>query len=275
MDAREYFESLTAQNYPEYEAEKYTQEHYPGFSLAPTAPAPIAIPASGLTGTPDPAAGISMQDAPASQDVNPIPVSGLVGMPMNMGTQQVIVVKNNSGGAWRVINGILGIIFSLIMLYVSNFIREMWDEIGILLEDEFYLLSSLEAAVLNDFITDLESMISNFSLIYTLVMILSVVMLVVSVIQFMNKPWGGKAFLGVSGLLLVVLLSAAVYEYTAINSLIDEVNEMDDEEEDIQPIAFTSTPGAIGAFCTSSCFLVFALLAFLGRNKGPSVELQM
>ena len=52
MDAQEYFESLTAQNYPAEEAEKYTQEHYPDFSLAPTAPAPIVMPAPGLTGMP-------------------------------------------------------------------------------------------------------------------------------------------------------------------------------------------------------------------------------
>jgi hypothetical protein len=118
-------------------------------------------------------------------------------------------------------------------------------------------------------------MISTFSTIYTIVMIISVGMLVVSIIQFMNKPWGGKAFLGVAGLLLVVLLGAAIYEYTAINNLIDEVNEMDGDE-DLENIEFMETPGFIGSACTSVCFLIFALLAFLGRPRSAQVvQLQM
>ena len=70
-------------------------------------------------------------------------------------------------------------------------------------------------------------------------------MLVVSIIQFMNKPWGGKAFLEQGCILLVVLLGAAMYEYTAINNLIDDVNELEDGE-DIPPISFMETNGFIG-----------------------------
>jgi len=264
MEAQTYYESLLAQGYASAEAEKYTREHYPEFSLAPTAPAPVMID----TSAPMPM-GAGM---PAPM---PMPAPGLTGMPIQAGAQQVIIQQNNKGRVWRWLNGISGIIFSLAMLWVSNFIRETWDVLGDEISKEINNMSSLEKALAGDFINDIESMISTFSTIYTIVMILSVGMLVVSIIQFMNKPWGGKAFLGVSGFLLVVLFGAAIYEYTAINNLIDEVNELEDGE-DIENIEFMETPGFIGSACTGVCFLVFALLAFLGRPRSAQVvQLQM
>jgi hypothetical protein len=264
MEAQTYYESLLAQGYASAEAEKYTREHYPEFSLAPTAPAPVMID----TSAPMPM-GAGM---PAPM---PMPAPGLTGMPIQAGAQQVIIQQSNKGRVWRWLNGISGIIFSLAMLWVSNFIRETWDVLGDEISKEINNMSSLEKALAGDFINDIESMISTFSTIYTIVMILSVGMLVVSIIQFMNKPWGGKAFLGVSGFLLVVLFGAAIYEYTAINNLIDEVNELEDGE-DIENIEFMETPGFIGSACTGVCFLVFALLAFLGRPRSAQVvQLQM
>jgi len=264
MEAQTYYESLLAQGYASAEAEKYTREHYPEFSLAPTAPAPVMID----TSAPMPM-GAGM---PAPM---PMPAPGLTGMPIQAGAQQVIIQQSNKGRVWRWLNGISGIIFSLAMLWVSNFIRETWDVLGDEISKDINNMSSLEKALAGDFINDIESMISTFSTIYTIVMILSVGMLVVSIIQFMNKPWGGKAFLGVSGFLLVVLFGAAIYEYTAINNLIDEVNELEDGE-DIENIEFMETPGFIGSACTGVCFLVFALLAFLGRPRSAQVvQLQM
>ena len=265
MEAQQYYDSLMAQGYPSEEAEKYTREHYPEFSLAPTAPAPVMIDTSAPmpmgAGTPAPM---------------PMPGPGLTGMPIQAGAQQVIIQQSNKGRVWRWFNGIFGIIFSLAMLWVSNFIRETWDVLGDDISKEIENMNFLEKALIGDFVADVESMISTFSTIYTIVMILSVVMLVVSIIQFVNTPWGGKAFLGVAGLLLVVLLGAAIYEYTAINNLIDEVNEMPTDEEDIENIEFMETPGFIGSACTSVCFLIFALLAFLGRPRSAQVvQLQM
>ncbi|NCF96321.1 MAG: hypothetical protein GWP21_00205 [Euryarchaeota archaeon] len=264
MEAQTYYQSLLAQGYASAEAEKYTREHYPEFSLAPTAPAPVMID----TSAPMPmGAGI-----PAAM---PMPAPGLTGMPIQAGAQQVIIQQSNKGRVWRWFNGIFGIIFSLAMLWVSNFIRETWDVLGDEISKDINNMSSLEKALAGDFINDIESMVSTFSTIYTIVMILSVGMLVVSIIQFMNKPWGGKAFLGVSGFLLVVLFGAAIYEYTAINNFIDEVNELEDGE-DIENIEFMETPGFIGSACTGVCFLVFALLAFLGRPRSAQVvQLQM
>jgi len=275
MDAQQYYESLLAQGYTPEDSTKYTQEHYPDFGQEstpaapepaapePVAPAPMAIPAPGELPAPAPM---------------PMPMPGaqpmMMGMPGQAG-QPVVIQQKSQGGIWRIFNGIFGIIFSLAMLYVSNLVREMWDVIGDELSKEIDNLSTLERVLIDDFISDLESMISTFSTIYTVVMILSCVMLVVSIIQFMNKPWGGKAFLGAAALLLVVLLGAAMYEYTAINNLIDDVNELEDGE-DIPPISFMETPGFIGSACTSVCFIVFALLAYLGRHRdAPMVELQV
>ena len=273
MDAQQYYESLLAQGYTPEDSTKYTQEHYPDFGQEstpaapeaaapePVAPAPMAIPAPGELPAPAP------MPMPGAQPM-------MVGMP-GQAVQPVIIQQKSQGGIWRIFNGIFGIIFSLAMLYVSNLVREMWDVIGDELSKEIDNLSTLERVLIDDFISDLESMISTFSTIYTVVMILSCVMLVVSIIQFMNKPWGGKAFLGAAALLLVVLLGAAMYEYTAINNLIDDVNELEDGE-DIPPISFMETPGFIGSACTSVCFIVFALLAYLGRHRdAPMVELQV
>ena len=268
MEAQAYYESLLAQGYESAEAEKYTCEHYPDFSLTPTAPPPVAHSAPGPVMV-DTSAPMSMgAGIPASM---PMGAPGLVGMPTQAGGQQIIIQQSNKGRVWRWLNGISGIIFSLAMLWVSNFIRETWDVLGDEISKEINNMDSLEQALIGDFVADIESMISTFSTIYTIVMIISVGMLVVSIIQFMNKPWGGKAFLGVAGLLLVVLLGAAIYEYTAINNLIDEVNEMPTDDEDIENIEFMETPGFIGSACTSVCFLVFALLAFLGRPRSDQV----
>ena len=266
MDAQEYYESLLEQGYAPADATQFTQQHYPEFQIAP-APAQMqpTAPEQIVVDYPSP--------APAPMPMAAPPM--MVGMPVQSG-QQVIIQKKNKGGVWRIFNGIFGIIFSAAMLWVSNFIRETWDVLGDELTKEINSLSSLERALIDGFISDLETMISTFSTIYTVVMILSGLMLIASIIQFMNKPWGGKLFLGIAALLLVTLLGAAVYEYTAINNLIDDVNELDSEGEDIPPISFMETPGFIGSVCTSACFLVFALLAYLGRHRdAPVVQLQV
>ena len=271
MEAQAYYQSLLAQGYESAEAEKYTKEHYPEFSLTPTAAPPVAhsTPAPVMVDTSEPMPMSTGMPAPMAMGA-----PGLVGMPIQAGAQ-VMIQKSSKGRVWRWLNGISGIIFSLAMLWVSNFIRETWDVLGDEISKEINNMDSLEKALIGDFVADIESMISTFSTIYTIVMIISVGMLVISIIQFMNKPWGGKAFLGVAGLLLVVLLSAAVYEYTAINNLIDEVNAMDGDDE-IAKIEFMETPGFIGSACTSVCFLVFALLAYLGRPRSEQVvQLQM
>ena len=161
MEAQAYYESLLAQGYESAEAEKYTREHYPEFSLAPTAPAPVMIDSSASM----PMMGTEMP-APMS-----MPAPGLTGMPIQAGAQQIIIQQSSKGRVWRWFNGIFGIIFSLAMLWVSNFIRETWNVLGDEISEEINNMSSLEKALVGDFINDIESMISTFSTIYTIVMI--------------------------------------------------------------------------------------------------------
>jgi len=221
MDAQEYFESLTAQNYPAEEAEKHTQEHYPDFSLAPTAPAPIVMPAPGLTGMP----GANIP-------------------------QQIIQVKQPSA-AWRILNGLSGLILSGIIMFTAYAVKSDYDQINAFI-DAFGISMT----------DDIESAISTISIMYLLVILISIGLLIVSIIQFVNKPWGSKALLGNTGLLFVMLVLTGYFE-SALN-------------EDIGGNGtFFEMNGMVLSYCSGLCFLVFGLFAFLGRQKGPSVELQM
>ena len=221
MDAQEYFESLTAQNYPAEEAEKYTREHYPDFSLAPTAPAPIAMPAPGLTGMP----GANIP-------------------------QQIIQVKQPSA-TWRILSGLSGIILSGIIIFMAFELKKAYDEANTFIDGFDISLTD-----------ELESAISTVSTMWLLVILISIGLLIVSIIQFVNKPWGSKALLGNTGLLFVTLVITGFFEL----ALIEEI------EEDM---SLFETNGMFLSYCSGLCFLVFGLFAYLGRQKGPSVELQM
>ena len=247
MEAQAYYESLLAQGYASAEAEKYTREHYPEFSLAPTAPAPVMIDTS----------------APM-----PMGAPGLVGIPMPAGSQQVVIVGKDKSKAWRTSNGILGVFFSLIMLGYSYWVKGLWD-------DAKADLDVFRNEISNSLLDDMDSMVSTFSLLYTVIMLMSVCMLAVSIIQFMNKPWGSKAFLGMAVLLFISLMFTGYYETTTANALFDEVNEDLSPEERIGEISFAESNGALGGYCSGFCLLFFGIFALLGRPKGPVVELQM
>ena len=247
MEAQQYYESLMAQGYPSEEAEKYTQGHYPEFSLAPTAPAPEPA------GMPAPM---------------PMGAPGLVGIPMPTGSQQVVIVGKDKSKAWRTSNGILGVVFSLIMFGYSYWVKGLWDDAKTDLDD-------FRNEISNSLLDDMDSMVSTFSLLYTVIMLMSVCMFAVSIIQFMNKPWGSKAFLGMAVLLFITLMFTGYYETTTANALFDEVNEDLSPEEQIGEISFAESNGAIGGYCSGFCLLFFGIFALLGRPKGPVVELQM
>jgi len=96
---------------------------------------------------------------------------------------------------------------------------------------------------------------------WLLVILISIGLLIVSIIQFVNKPWASKALLGNTGLLFVTLVITGFFEL----ALIEEI------EEDM---SLFETNGMFLSYCSGLCFLVFGLFAYLGRQKGPSVELQ-
>jgi hypothetical protein len=270
MDAQEYFESLTAQNYPAEEAEKYTQEHYPDFSLAPTTQAPATMPASVEIAAP----GVTMQDSVIAGDVvhyntintnhfaTSIPseivvpgmpgMPGLTGMPGMPGGQmplQVVPVKKPSA-AWRIINGLSGIILSLPIVWLAFILKGDYDRAASYIDSFGISLTD-----------DIESAISTISLMWTLVIIVSFGLFVVSLIQFANLPWGPKALLGTNGLLILLLVLTGYFE----TDLMAEIGEN---------TSIFETNGGLLSLCSGACLLTFGLFAFLGRQKGPSVELQ-
>ena len=243
MDAQEYFESLTAQNYPAEEAEKYTQEHYPDFSLAPTAPAPIVMPAPGLTGTPD--AGISMQDSVIVGDLTHNTSI------TNVNNYAAAQVFPQPSAIWRIFSGLSGIILSGIIIFMAFELQKAYDEANTFIDGFDISLTD-----------ELESAISTVSTMWLLVILISIGLLIVSIIQFVNKPWGSKALLGNTGLLFVTLVITGFFEL----ALIEEI------EEDM---SLFETNGMFLSYCSGLCFLVFGLFAYLGRQKGPPVVLQM
>ena len=99
-----------------------------------------------------------------------------------------------------------------------------------------------------------------------LVLLIGVSLFVISIIQFMDKPWGSKAMLISSGILLAMLLLTGFQEHSTFSGWADEA----DEEE----LTYFETNGTFLSFCAAPCFGIFTLFAFLGREKTPPVLLQ-
>ena len=91
MDAQEYYQSLLAQGYKSEDSVAFTQQHYPGFTLAPTA------------------------EVPPSQMPFPAPVQ-MPGISTETGVGQIIVVGKSKGKALGIISGSIGIVMSIAIL---------------------------------------------------------------------------------------------------------------------------------------------------------------
>ncbi|RZD47370.1 MAG: hypothetical protein CXT68_04140 [Methanobacteriota archaeon] len=91
MDAQEYYQSLLAQGYKSEDSVAFTQQHYPGFTLAPTA------------------------EAAPSQMPFPAPVQ-MPGISTETGVGQIIVVGKSKGKALGIISGSIGIVMSIAIL---------------------------------------------------------------------------------------------------------------------------------------------------------------
>ena len=245
MDAQEYFESLTGQGYAAEEAEKYTQEHYPDFSLAPTTQAPATMPASVEIAAP----GVTMQDSVIAGDVVHYNTINTNHFATSIPSEIVVPVKKPSA-AWRIINGLSGIILSLPIVWLAFILKGDYDRAASYIDSFGISLTD-----------DIESAISTISLMWTLVIIVSFGLFVVSLIQFANLPWGPKALLGTNGLLILLLVLTGYFE----TDLMAEIGEN---------TSIFETNGGLLSLCSGACLLTFGLFAFLGRQKGPSVELQ-
>ena len=248
MEDQTYYESLVAQGYSAEQAQQHTAQHYPGFG-AESAPVPAESQPQMMVG----------DVSSTNQPMRSMPVAAQGG-------------KNG----WRIANGIFGIIFSLLMIGYSFFVKTVVDDVGKEIEKEIDNSHAIEQMIAADLIEQTRDLISTLSTLYTILTLLAVVMLVMSIVQFLNKPWGTKALLGSVGLFLVVLLATSAYEYSALNDLIDEVNEWEfDEDEKAENIPIGFTPASFGAYCALPCFFMFSLFAFLGRPKGEPVTMQV
>ena len=248
MDAQQYYESLLAQGYTPEDSTKYTQEHYPDFGQesAPAAPEPAApVP---VTPAPMPMPAPGEMPAPA-----PMPMPGaqpiMMGMPMP-NAQPVAIEVKGPNSAWRIINGISGIILALVVLYLASSVKSDYDQ-AVAFLDAFGF----------DLTDDLESSLSTISLMWLIVMIAAVGLIGASISQFLNKPWAAKALFGANGALMLLLFITGYFEYNFVLEL----------DEDI---SLFETNGFFLSYCTGICFVTFALFAFLGRTKSPPVQLQ-
>jgi len=267
MDGQSYYESLLAQGYGPEAAAQFTQQHYPGFEQAPAAPQPAVMPA------PQPMA------APAPQPMivaapQPQMVSGQVGtlvQPMVIANQ-----STNTSKGMRITNGIFGILMSLALIGYSILVIGMWAEVSEDIEEDMELLGFF--ADVDDDVADfhdgIDSFLSTISYFYYAILLLSVVTLVISVIQFLDKPWGTKALLGSTALLLVLLLATGSYEASSFVEIDGDYEDITGESLGDMP-SFFEVNGTIGGYCAGLCFVVYGLFAFIGRPKSPAVQVVM
>ena len=125
-----------------------------------------------------------------------------------------------------------------------------------------------------DFHEGIDSFLSTISYFYYAILLFSIVTLIISVMQFFDKPWGTKALLGSTGLLLVLLLATGAYEASSFVEISEDYEEITDEPLGDMP-SFFEVNGTMGGYCAGLCFGVYALLAYFGRPKSPPVQLVM
>lgn len=260
MDAQSYFESLVAQGYQSEDATKYTQQHYPGFT-----PASPVMPAPQPTVAPSPQPTVTGMPA---QQMYPAQLETIV--------QPMSSTSTSTSKGMRITNGIFGILMSLMLIFYSLWVIGLWAEVSEDIEENaeiFQLASDLddEFAELYD---GLESFVSTISLFYYAILLLSIGIFVISIVQFLDKPWGTKALLSSTGLVLVLLLITGTYEASYSNQLAEDYEAATNEPLEDMP-TFSETNGAIGGYCAGFCLVIYGLLAFIGRPKSPPGVLVM
>ena len=91
--------------------------------------------------------------------------------------------------------------------------------------------------------------------------------------EVLDKSWGTKALLCSTGLLLILLLATASYETSSFTQISEDYENLTDEE--LGKISFFEVNGTIGGYCAGLCFVVYGLLALIGRPKSPPVQVVM
>lgn len=144
----------------------------------------------------------------------------------------------NKGKKFHIINGVSGILLSLLIMAFSYSISSDYKTIGNLFGiSQFNTLGNLWMGIF----------------------FIGIALFVVSIIQFMDKPYGSKVMVISSGILLAMLLLTGFQEYSTFEGWGDEADE--------ESITYFETNGTFLSFCAAPLFCIFTLFAFLGRYK--------
>ena len=158
-----------------------------------------------------------------------------------------------------------------ILAYIEELEKKLNEEIE--KNAEVYELASDVSDDFAEFYDGLESFVSTISMFYYAILLLSIGIFVISICQFLDKPWGTKALLSSTGLVLVLLLITGVYETSSFSQLSEDYEDLTGDE--MEEITFFEVNGTIGAYCAGLCFALYGLLAYIGRPKSPPVQLVM
>ena len=257
MDAQSYYESLLAQGYQSEEATKVTQQHYPGFApTSPVMPAPQPV-------------------------VSPVPIDlgapsqMIVEMPSSVVMSSANLGNNTTSKGMRITSGIFGMLMSLALIGYSLLILEVWAEASEDIKFELELLGLFADADddVGNFYNSVDSFLDTISLFYYGILLVSISTFVISVLQFFNKPWGTKALLGSTGLLLLLCLATGAYEVSSFNQISEDYEKLTGDSLGKMP-GFFEVSGTIGGYCAGLCLGVYALLGYIGRPKSHPVVMQ-
>ena len=164
---------------------------------------------------------------------------------------------------------------SCLLIFYSLYVIGLWAEASEDLEEnaELFELASDVSDDFAEFYDGLESFVSTISMFYYAILLLSIGIFVISICQFLDKPWGTKALLSSTGFVLVLLLITGVYETSSFSQLSEDYEDLTGDE--MEEITFFEVNGTIGAYCAGLCFVLYGLLAYIGRPKSPPVQLVM
>jgi hypothetical protein len=278
MDGQAYYESLLAQGYQSEEATKYTQQHYPGF--APTSPVmpasqPVVSPAPIDLGAPsqmivEMPSSVVMQDSVISGDIQQS-VTNINNFTTNIVGNQ----STNTSKGMRITSGIFGMLMSLALIGYSLLILDVWAEASEDIKFELELLGLFADADddVGNFYNSVDSFLDTISLFYYAILLVSISTFVISVLQFFNKPWGTKALLLSTGLLLLLCLVTGAYEVSSFNQIAEDYEKLTGDSLGKMP-GFFEVSGTIGGYCAGLCLGVYALLGYIGRPKSHPVVMQ-
>ena len=236
MDAQEYYQSLLAQGYKSEDSVAFTQQHYPGFTLAPAA------------------------EAPPLQMPFPAPVQ-MPGISTETGVGQIIVVGKSKGKALGIISGSIGIVMSIaILVWMMEIVDTTSGNI------DYYSDEGTSSA--DTFVSALETV----QVLSYVALALIVGIIGISVLTMLNKSkWW---YLPAISLIMLLLLTGMGY-YTT-NSTNQYYSDCDSEiYSDCGELKYESTlesDAMILGYCNAFALIFIGLLSLISKPKSSLDE---